>query len=96
MDGDRDFNGSIEVWFKPAILSVCALILGLRYLLELSKLLPVELCALLCDVDPEAAMSADGGCAFNRKPDSYGRIALGGQVDVPSSDIRAPVILERE
>jgi len=69
---------------------------GVRSLLELSKLLPVELCALLWDVDPEAAMSADGGCAFNRKPDSYGRIALGGQVDVPSSDIRAPVILERE
>ncbi len=69
---------------------------GVRSLLKLSKLLPVELCALLWDVDPEAAMSADGGCPFNRKPDNYGRITLGGQVDVPSSDIRAPIILERE
>ena len=56
----------------------------------------MELYAVLWDVDPETAMSADGGCPFNRKPDNDWRRGLGGQVDVPSSDIRAPVILERE
>lgn len=67
-----------------------------RRLLELSKLVPSKLRPFCWYVYPQAAMSADGRCALNSKPDHYGRSTPRSQIDVTAGNIRTPIILQRQ
>ena len=63
-------------------------------ILELAKLVSSKLGSLLGDVDPQAAMSADAGCALDCEPDRHGVVGLGGEVDVLAGDLGRAVVVE--
>lgn len=59
MDGYGYFKSAVEIGVKSGSLLVGELLLYASLLLEFSKLVPPEFRALLWDIDPKTAMSAD-------------------------------------
>lgn len=61
---------------------------------KLPERMAVERLALLGDVHPETALSADRAGALNDKPEHVVRVGRGWEVDVPSRHIGGAIILQ--
>jgi hypothetical protein len=59
MDGYGYLNRTVKIRLESAYLLATEFLLRRDSLLELSKLLSLEFCALFRNVDPKAAMPAD-------------------------------------
>ena len=63
-------------------------------LLVLMVVLPAELLAFGGNVHPKTTLSTDGACTLDLEPDLVVWVRAGRKIDVFSSDVRSPVILQ--
>jgi hypothetical protein len=79
VDGYIYLESLVEVWSK----------------LELAVLVSVKVVSSFWDVDPQAALSADGACTFNGETQAVRRIGRCWETDVAARDIWTAIVVQR-